>query len=155
VTNARNAGDADEASLRARELLRAIAAAKSRLDGFARALAHRPGVVRVDREFDCFGHDDGFRTAPSGVVDWWVEAEFADATSRCFELTLFRETRTWVIESRVTEPGRDGPEPVLVMPTRLARDIPGCVRELGVALEVLLEVAEQHVLPTPGPQPSA
>jgi hypothetical protein len=130
-----------EPSRQAALLLRAIATIQDELATFGRKLQRRADVARVTRELDCFGHSDDFPTAPKGVVSWYVEAEFRDGTSRCYDLDVFHDGQDWIIDSRITQPGRDGPEPITVFATRRAPDIPRCIAELSEAVEHLQQTA--------------
>ena len=132
---------ADEPSRQAGLLLRAIATIQDQLATFARTLQRRSDVAQVTRELDCFGHSDDFPSAPKGVVSWYVEAEFRDGTSRCYDLDVVYHDGTWFVDSRITQPGSYGPEPVVEFATRTASDVPGCIAKLSETVEELQQAA--------------
>lgn len=132
--------DADDGSDQAGALLRGVARASAQLAALRRALQAVPEVTRIDHEFDCIGSDD-FPSTPKGMLSWWIEAGYADGTSRCFTLDLYRDLATWVVETGITVPGRDGPEPLVLLPERSASTIAGCLTEMIIAIDVLWRVA--------------
>ena len=125
-------------------LVHAIATTQHEVSAFARALERRADVRAVAREFDCFGHSDEFPDGPKGIVSWWVEAEYKNGDTRLYELSVFYDHSRWFVEASITEPGRDGPEPVIVFPDRTAPNAPECIRELEAALGELRARAVQE-----------
>jgi hypothetical protein len=133
----------DDGSDQAGALLRGVAGASAQLAAFRRALQDIPQVTRIDHEFDCIGTDE-FPSTPKGVLSWWIEAAYSDGTSRCFSLDLYRDVATWIVETGITVPGRDGPEPLVILPERRAATIAGCLREVTTAIDVLWRVAATY-----------